>query len=134
MPQKRAPGGGRKPKGEFSGKSATFSTRITPNLRKALDAAAKKSGRSLSQEVEHRLADSIYGRSDDRATRAFCFLISELARAVGFGHWDRNWHNDPRLREIFKLAIPMLLDRIPVMSGGDTRREPSRITTEDFAS
>jgi hypothetical protein len=49
---------GRKPKGEYSGKSLVFSTRISPELRGALEKAAKSSGRSLSQEVEHRLRRS----------------------------------------------------------------------------
>ena len=30
MAKKRAPGAGRKPRGEFKGKSATLTTRITP--------------------------------------------------------------------------------------------------------
>ena len=50
---------GRKPKGEYSGKSAVFSTRIRPDTRDALWQAAKASGRTLSQEVEFRLRRSI---------------------------------------------------------------------------
>jgi len=57
--KRRAPGGGRKPQGEFHGKSTTMTTRITPMLRKALDEACEASGRSLSQEVEYRLAQSV---------------------------------------------------------------------------
>lgn len=51
----RNPSRGRPPKGEHRGKSATFSTRITPELRSALEYAAETSGRSISQEVETRL-------------------------------------------------------------------------------
>jgi hypothetical protein len=46
---------GKAPGGEFPDKSAVLSTRITPELRQALDAAAKASGRTLSQEIEVRL-------------------------------------------------------------------------------
>lgn len=46
---------GPKPRGEYAGKSKVLSTRIRPDLRAALDAASKESGRSLSQEIEHRL-------------------------------------------------------------------------------
>jgi hypothetical protein len=58
MKRKRAPGGGRKPKGPIKGKSAALSTRITPELRQLLDDAAEEAGRSLSQEVELRLRAS----------------------------------------------------------------------------
>ena len=59
MARKRAPGGGRKPKGEIRGKAATLTTRITTETRQALDSAARKNRRSLSQEVERRLIDSV---------------------------------------------------------------------------
>ncbi len=49
---------GRKPKGEYQGKSVVFSTRLRPDTKGALQQAAAKSGRSLSQEVEHRLRRS----------------------------------------------------------------------------
>jgi hypothetical protein len=59
MARKRAPGGGRKPQGEFRGKSRTLTTRITAETRLGLEREAERSGRSLSQEIEHRLRDSI---------------------------------------------------------------------------
>jgi hypothetical protein len=55
MAKKRAPGAGRKPRGEFQGKSAVLTTRIMPETRVALERAAAKGKRSLSQEVEHGL-------------------------------------------------------------------------------
>jgi hypothetical protein len=55
MARKRAPGAGRKPRGEFQGKSAVLTTRITPETRAALEHAAAKGKRSLSQEVEYGL-------------------------------------------------------------------------------
>jgi len=67
MPRKRAPGAGRKPRGEFKGKTATLTTRITPETRVALEDAAKKSRLSLSQEVERRLVRSV-AREHKRTT------------------------------------------------------------------
>jgi hypothetical protein len=52
------------PKGEYAGKSKVLSTRIRPDTRAALVKASKKSNRSLSQEIEHRLR-----RSFDEETR-----------------------------------------------------------------
>jgi hypothetical protein len=51
-------GAGRKPI-HTKRKLANFSTRITPDLRDALEREAKRSGHSLSQEVERRLTDSL---------------------------------------------------------------------------
>jgi hypothetical protein len=58
MGPKRKTRRGRPPKGDFHNKSAVFSTRITPETRAAIEAAAEASGRSISQEVERRLRES----------------------------------------------------------------------------
>jgi hypothetical protein len=48
-------GRGRAPKGEYVGKTEVMSFRLTPDTKAALSKAAARSGRSLSQETEHRL-------------------------------------------------------------------------------
>ncbi len=57
--QKRA--GGRPPRGPKSGKGATLATRITAETRRALDAEAERTGRSVSQVVEIFLERAIAG-------------------------------------------------------------------------
>ncbi len=52
MVRKREPGGGRKPAGPFIGKSANFSTRLTPELRRELETLANEMGQSISQVSE----------------------------------------------------------------------------------
>ena len=52
---KRAPGAGRKPRGEFDQLTSPFSLRMPEDLREQLEAAAEKSGRSASQELLRRL-------------------------------------------------------------------------------
>jgi hypothetical protein len=59
--RKRAFGGGRKPLGEFKGKTTTLTTRITPQTKAALERRAKQHGRSLSQEIEACLNEVIHG-------------------------------------------------------------------------
>lgn len=52
---------GPQPKGEYGGKigrTAVLSTRLQPDTRVRLSKAAKANGRSLSQELEHRLRGS----------------------------------------------------------------------------
>jgi hypothetical protein len=93
--RKRAPGGGRKPKGEFAGKTATITTRVQPDTRDALEEAAQASGRSLSQEVEFRLKAGL--RKPTQAERrnqalghAIGFMAEELEKVTG-----RIWLDDP---------------------------------------
>jgi len=107
MSRKRAPGGGRKPKGEIRGKSAVFSTRIRPETRKKLDAAAKAKNISLSQEVERRLVDSFgIGREQNKYLAALFYLMSKSAEALG-----PNWEADAWKRQAFKAAAIAALNR-----------------------
>jgi hypothetical protein len=114
-PRKRAPGGGRKPQGEFSNKRAQLATRVTLATRKALDSAARKSGRSLSQEVEHRLRDSLKGsdKADrDPATAALTHLITRSAETISLVS-KRPWNGNRWCIETLKFAVTKLLDQVP---------------------
>ena len=94
MVRKRGPGGGRKPQGEFKGKTATLTTRIMPTTRRALESAARKSGRSLSQEVEYRLGKSLLINRDRRRDvgalgEAITLLLECVERAT-----EAQWRDD----------------------------------------
>ena len=109
MAKKRAPGAGRKPRGEFKGKSATLTTRITPETRAAMDRAAQKSGLSLSQEVERRLNDSVLNdrnrRSDVRAlVEAIAIVTEKVEIATG-----KNWLQDAFTGEALRHGIEVLV-------------------------
>jgi hypothetical protein len=114
MVRKRASGGGRKPKGEFSGKSAVFSTRITPDLRKALDREAEKRGHSLSQEIEQLLWESI--KMPARELRAWgppphiglARAVSMLSQRVESVTGTR-WQEDAFAFETLRRAIDIFL-------------------------
>jgi hypothetical protein len=115
MARKRAPGGGRKPQGEFSNKRALLATRVTLETRKSLDAAARKSGRSLSQEVEHRLRDSLKG--SDKASRypetaALTHLVTRLAEIISVIS-KRRWSRNRWCIETLKFAVTKLLEQVP---------------------
>ena len=111
--QQRAPGGGRKPKGEFAKLGSPSSIRLPPEMRDQLEAAAQRSGRSLSQEMLARLDSSLNrdrNKAVDPAMRALCFLISSLARSI---HWNKpNWRADPFLFRAIKIGIGKLLDAL----------------------
>ena len=93
---------GRKPKGEYQSKSVVFSTRLRPDTKKALEKSAQKSGRSLSQEVEHRLRRSfdedqdLFERFGGRQNYALMRMIGAATNIV----WnpldpDKSWLEDP---------------------------------------
>jgi hypothetical protein len=111
--KKRAAGGGRKPQGEFTQLTSLFAVRMPEDLREQLESAATKNRRSASQELLRRLYDSFgINRDKDRdpATRALCFLISEIAEKIRWA--SPQWHGDPFFFKAFKIGVAKLLDEI----------------------
>src|SRR5262245_35272367 len=110
MTRKRAPGGGRKPQGPFAGKTATLTTRITPETRAALERAAKKRRPrpiSLSQEVEHRLDSSIRrDREHDRKRhiRALAEAVALVTEGVESAT-EKRWLDDTFTGDALRHAI-----------------------------
>ena len=114
MKPKRAPGAGRKSQGEYKGKTATLTTRITLDTRTALEKAAKETGRSLSQEIENRLRRSIasdHGSGEEKHNRAFGRLALELAGMVE-AMTGEGWRTDPFAHRALRAALNIILDRL----------------------
>jgi hypothetical protein len=115
---------GRKPKGEFSGKTSNFSTRIQPETRKALEKEAKATGQSVSQFAERLIVAGLAERQDekkDKALRALCFLIGEIARQVVVPIINAekkvegvifDWRSRPFFYKAFKVAVCRVLDSL----------------------
>src|SRR5688572_27846545 len=94
MRRKRAPGAGLKAQGPHTGKSATLTTRITPETRDALDEAARANRRSLSQEIEVRLQASLTkSHSEHETNRALGYVLTVLADALQ-RTTGKNWRDD----------------------------------------
>jgi predicted HicB family RNase H-like nuclease len=80
---------GRPPKPPISGQRVSLGLRVSPELKRALGAAAKASGRSLSQEAELRLENSLKSDSSlmliqgHRATSVF-FYDEKVLVPVGY--------------------------------------------------
>jgi hypothetical protein len=101
---------GPRPKGEYVGKSSVFSTRIRPDLRKRLEVAAKTSGRSLSQEVEHRLRRSFV--EDDKIADAFgdrrtYRLMRLMADAIHLSQKDGHQNDEGWLHDPFRFRVAL---------------------------
>jgi plasmid stability protein len=82
-------GRGRAPKGEYAGKTEVMSFRLTPDTKAALRRAAATSGRSLSQEAEHRLRrgldeeETISKLWGDVKTSAMLRLAAQVVQSLG---------------------------------------------------
>ena len=101
---------GRKPLGEYAGKSTVMNFRIMPDTRAALVRASEESGRSLSQETEHRLRRDLFqhGSAQTHAVlRTIGFAIDGL---VNIKNPKANWLDDPYLFQQARQAITTLLD------------------------
>jgi hypothetical protein len=118
MIRKRAPGGGRKPKGAAPMRSQV-NVRMPDDIRAQLEAAARKRRRNVSEELLARLRVSFARERElDRkpATRALNYLISAIAdlhaeSAIRYGRLPkRPWTRDPFLFRSFKLTVARLLE------------------------
>jgi hypothetical protein len=92
-------------KGEFGDKSAVLSTRISADLRAALEQAVKDSGLTLSREIERRLRRTF---SDDekiaegfgnRRNLTLMKMVAMLMHGVRPDRIEADWLDDPWLFE-----------------------------------
>ena len=95
---------GRAPKGEYAGKTEVMSFRLTPDTKAALRRAAATSGRSLSQEAEHRLRrgldeeEAISKLWGDVKTSAMLRLAAQVVQSLGTTRDTKvHWTADAKL-------------------------------------
>lgn len=124
---------GRPPKGEFIDKKATLTTRITNAVRAGLEREARRNGRSISQEVEFRLAESLKARKsrlNDR-NRALAFLVGKLAEDIE-SVTNKSWLDDPYTCEAIEAGLKILIGnyaprgepKIPDWIAADIAKKP----------
>lgn len=106
MKKKGRRGGQRKPAAVRKRNNLTFRTR--DQLRDQLERAAAKTGRSISEEVEHRLTLSLFGEDivfGDPAMRHIVTLMASTFMAMGElnsgGKPVAEWIKDP---DVFRRA------------------------------
>jgi hypothetical protein len=112
MPLKRAPGAGRKPKGDTA--MPSFTWRMPADVRSQLEAAAKKNGLNLSDELLRRLRASFvveHERRRDPAIKALTFLISTATQWVSLAPPGArlNWYRNRFLYRAFQTATQIIL-------------------------
>jgi hypothetical protein len=102
MKRKRAPGGGRKPRGPFKENRARLSLRVTHDIHRALVARAKESRQSLSQAVQICLQESLsrfyHPRPDIMALiDMIARVIEDVERTTG-ARWIQNAYTTAAIR------------------------------------
>jgi hypothetical protein len=122
--RKRAPGGGRKPRGEYANRRASFTMRMSQELRNRLDRECGQSGRVLSQEVEHRLQESfawpikMQKEWGPPHIMALARLVVQVARAVegavgasfNATHDGLAWHRNRFTHAALTVALNAVLE------------------------
>jgi hypothetical protein len=85
------------------------------DLRAEVQKAANKKGWSLTQELLWRVRSSYKRQREEErrppATRALCFLISEIAERVGYYNPSK-WHRSTFAFRAFRLAVGQLLETL----------------------
>jgi plasmid stability protein len=99
---------GRKPGGEFPNKTATFTTRLQRETRRALNAAAEANGRSVSAEAEYLLKTALKKPSGPPRNQALAAAIALLAANIEDGTKE-NWLDDQFTGMALRYAIEHLL-------------------------
>jgi hypothetical protein len=94
-----------------------LTTRITPELRAGLEREARRSGRSLSQEIESRLTNSLNAQKEkfgNPRNKALALLVSKLARGVE-EITGRSWRHDRFTHDALRSAVNVLLGELAPM-------------------
>ena len=74
-----------------------------------MTAHAKRSGRSLTQEVTKRLDDSFAIKAEpDPFLRAILYLIGQAALFTG-----KEWKTDPWMFQVFRAVVSFILENLP---------------------
>jgi hypothetical protein len=106
-------------KGEFGDKSAVLSTRISAELRAALEASVERTGLTLSREIEHRLRrtfgdeekiEAVFG--SERNYRLMQMAALALQQAWNVENPDADWLDDPVAFEIAIRTVNRILEAV----------------------
>jgi hypothetical protein len=82
-------------------------------MRDQLKAGAKKRNWTVTEELLWRLRGSFAREDEERrdpVTRAYCYLISQIAGVVCAGVQLPNWHRNPFIFRSFKLGVANFLN------------------------
>ena len=120
LKRKRAPGAGRPPKAEADKKGAAFTTRISAETRRALEASARAHRRSLSQEAEAGLREYLKKPSGSLRNRALAAIIGNLAEGIE-RETGLSWRSDLFTSMALRYAVEAVLFHFAPGSGSEEK-------------
>jgi hypothetical protein len=106
------------------GKRVSLGLRVTPDLKKKLDAVAEKNGRSQSHEAELRLQQAfdrlallpeVLSLAYSRATAGILMMLGRVMEDAGFAvehRYPRHWWDDPEAYDQALLAAVTVLNEL----------------------
>lgn len=100
---------GRPPGGEFVDKSTVVHFRVRPGTKALLERAAAASGRSVSQECEHRLLRGLEDFGDEPTTALLKIWAAAIKATRNLHDPKARWWSDPYLYEQATRAFAALL-------------------------
>ncbi len=128
---------GRPPLPPGTRRGASMGFRPTPEIREKLEEASKANGRSMSQEVEHRLERSFIEEANlewaykhiigDEALHRAIMAAALFTRTSPEDPW-MPWHKDPALRKEAAHLFFVELEREAAKLNADADKVPSRKT------
>jgi hypothetical protein len=98
---------GRPPSGEFSGRSVVGNFRMRPETKALLEKAAQASGRTVSQEFEHRLLRGLDDFEDEPTTavmKIFDLTMDTVSKAYD-PTGKAKWWSDPLIFVVAERAL-----------------------------
>jgi len=101
---------GRKPQGEYVGKSRVINFRITPATLAALKKAARQTGMSVSQQTEHLLHTALFDHGSQKTSAVMRTIGFTVDRLINVKNPDAHWVSDPYLFAQARLAMTTMLD------------------------
>jgi hypothetical protein len=110
--------GAGRPRFAEAGKTSYFSTRLTPETRRRLEAEARRRGRSLSKVAEDLLQlglKKITELDRPKPLRALLFLITSLSYGIAGPHREDakySWRANPYMFAALRAGIVALLDKL----------------------
>jgi hypothetical protein len=101
---------GRPPGGEYAGKSEVVHIRLRPDTKAALERAARASGRTVSQETEHRLLRGLNDFGKEPTGALLEIAGTAIGKALDLKGTQTRWWEDPRAFEQAANVIDAVLD------------------------
>jgi hypothetical protein len=105
-------------------KSATFTTRVEPAVRRGLDEIARRRGHSVSKVAAELLSKGLAKPAGSPHNRAIACAINLLAENIERGT-GKSWRRDPWTAQAFRSAVDTLLFHFTPMSDANQAVPPA---------